>query len=101
MRVLPPLHRPSTSAPATRSLATSVRVQQGDVVKTGADGSVGITMSDNSLLSAGPNSVLALDQYAFDTTTNPSRVDAVPIPRGRGPASETPIIPGSPLPADA
>ena len=52
------------------------RVQQGDVVKTGADGSVGITMSDNSLLSAGPNSVLALDQYAFDTTTNQGRFDA-------------------------
>jgi len=53
-----------------------VRVQQGDVVKTGANGSVGITMSDNSLLSAGPNSVLALDQYAFDTTTNQGRFDA-------------------------
>ena len=52
-----------------------VRLQQGDVVKTGADGSVGITMSDNSLLSAGPNSVLALDQYAFDTTTNQGRFD--------------------------
>ena len=52
-----------------------VHVQQGDVVKTGADGSVGITMSDNSLLSAGPNSVLALDQYAFDTTTNQGRFD--------------------------
>ncbi|MGE5090228.1 MAG: FecR domain-containing protein [Candidatus Levyibacteriota bacterium] len=52
------------------------RVQQGDVVKTGANGSVGITMSDNSLLSAGPNSVLALDQYAFDTTTNQGRFDA-------------------------
>ncbi|MGC1816680.1 MAG: FecR family protein [Casimicrobiaceae bacterium] len=52
------------------------RVQQGDVVKTGADGSVGITMSDNSLLSAGPNSVLALDQYAFDTTTNQGRFEA-------------------------
>jgi hypothetical protein len=52
-----------------------VRLQQGDVVTTGADGSVGITMSDNSLLSAGPNSVLALDQYAFDTTTNQGRFD--------------------------
>ncbi len=52
------------------------RVQQGDVVKTGADGSVGITMSDDSLLSAGPNSVMALDQYAFDTTTNQGRFDA-------------------------
>jgi hypothetical protein len=53
-----------------------LRLQKGDVVTTGADGSVGITMSDNSLLSAGPNSVIALDQYAFDATTNQGRFDA-------------------------
>lgn len=52
-----------------------VRLEQGDTVKTGADGSVGITMSDNSLLSAGPNSELALDQYRFDPTTNDGRFD--------------------------
>jgi hypothetical protein len=45
-------------------------VQAGDVVTTGADGSVGITFLDNSLLSAGPNSVLAIDRFAFDTTTH-------------------------------
>ena len=45
-------------------------VQAGDVVVTGADGSVGITFLDNSLLSAGPNSVLAIDQFAFDSTTH-------------------------------
>src|SRR4029077_4017735 len=54
---------------------SGVRVEASDVVKTGADGSVGITMSDNSLLSAGPNSVLALDRYEFDTTTNQGRLD--------------------------
>ena len=47
-----------------------------DVVKTGADGSVGITMRDNSLLSAGPNSILSLDQFEFDPTTNQGRFDA-------------------------
>lgn len=47
-----------------------------DTVKTGADGSVGITMTDNSLLSAGPNSVLGLDRYEFDTTTNEGHFDA-------------------------
>ena len=45
-------------------------VQTGDVVTTGADGSVGITFLDNSLLSAGPNSVLAIDRFAFDSTTH-------------------------------
>jgi hypothetical protein len=45
-------------------------VQTGDVVVTGADGSVGISFLDNSLLSAGPNSVLAIDRFAFDSTTH-------------------------------
>ena len=49
------------------------RLQVADVVKTGADGSVGITMDDDSLLSAGPNSALSLDNYAFDSTTNQGR----------------------------
>jgi hypothetical protein len=52
------------------------RLQASDVVKTGADGSVGITMTDNSLLSAGPNSMLALDRYEFDSTTSAGRFDA-------------------------
>ena len=56
--------------------ATGTRVQAADVVRTGGDGSVGITMTDNSLLSAGPNSVLALDRYEFDSTTNEGRFDA-------------------------
>ena len=52
------------------------RLQGADVVKTGNDGSVGITMTDNSLLSAGPNSVLTLDRYEFDSTTSAGRFDA-------------------------
>ncbi len=51
------------------------RLQEGDVVKTGADGSVGITMNDDSLLSAGPGSVLALDRFAFDPPTQRGRFD--------------------------
>ena len=63
---------------AGQSLAATVgtRVQTSDVVRTGADGSVGITMTDNSLLSAGPNSALALDRYEFDSTTNQGHFDA-------------------------
>jgi hypothetical protein len=52
------------------------RLQPGDTLKTGADGSVGVTMSDNSLLSAGPNSVLVLDRYEFDSTTSQGQFDA-------------------------
>ena len=45
-------------------------VQEGDVLITGADGSAGITFKDDSLLSVGPDSVLAIDRFAFDSTTH-------------------------------
>ncbi|MGZ5049180.1 MAG: FecR family protein [Usitatibacter sp.] len=45
-------------------------LQASDVVITGADGSAGITFTDNSLVSVGPNSVFAIDKYQFDTTTH-------------------------------
>lgn len=44
-------------------------LQPADVIVTGADGSAGITFSDNSLVSVGPDSVFAIDRYAFDSTT--------------------------------
>jgi len=56
--------------------AVGTHVQASDVIRTGSDGSVGITMTDDSLLSAGPNSVLALDRYDFDSTTNAGHFDA-------------------------
>lgn len=56
--------------------AVGTRLQTADTVKTGSNGSVGITMSDDSLLSAGPNTVLSLDRYSFDPTTNQGRFDA-------------------------
>jgi len=56
--------------------SAGVRLQAADVLKTGADGSVGVTMSDNSLLSIGPNSVLSLDRYDFDSTTSQGKFDA-------------------------
>lgn len=46
------------------------KVREGDVVVTGADGSVGITFGDNSLLSIGPDSRLVIDRFAFDATTH-------------------------------
>jgi hypothetical protein len=51
-------------------------IQQSDTLITGADGSAGVTFSDNSLLSTGPNSVLVVDRYAFDSTTHAGRFDA-------------------------
>ncbi len=51
-------------------------VQQSDKVVTGADGTVGITFADNSLLSVGPDSVLAIDHYVFDSTTHAGQFDS-------------------------
>ena len=65
-RGLVEIERAGQKAPA----AIGAAVQAGDVVTTGADGSVGITFLDNSLLSAGPNSALAIDRFAFDSTTH-------------------------------
>jgi hypothetical protein len=60
------IERAGQAAPA----AVGAPVRAGDVVTTGADGSVGITFLDNSLLSAGPNTVLAIDRFAFDSATH-------------------------------
>jgi hypothetical protein len=65
------IERLGKTIPAT----VGARLQTSDIIKTGADGSVGITMDDDSLLSAGPNSALSLDQYAFDATTSQGRLD--------------------------
>jgi hypothetical protein len=37
---------------------------------------VGVTFTDNSLLSAGPGSVLVIERYAFDSTTHAGQFDA-------------------------
>jgi hypothetical protein len=51
-------------------------VRQSDKLVTGADGAVGVTFLDNSLLSAGPSTELAIDRYSFDTTTHAGHFDA-------------------------
>ena len=46
------------------------RIFSSDRVVTGADSSVGITLRDNTVLSAGPNSTVDLDKFAFNSTTH-------------------------------
>jgi len=50
-------------------------IQARDTVKTGPDGSVGITCQDDSLLSAGPNSELVIERFVFDSTTHKGEFD--------------------------
>lgn len=56
-------------------------IQASDVIVTGANGSVGLTFSDNTRVSAGPNSVLAIDRYTFDPATHAGKFDAT-VKRG-------------------
>ena len=58
-----------TASPGTR-------VQEGDVVVTGTDGSVGITFVDNTLLSVGPDSRLTIDRFTFDPVTEKGTFEA-------------------------
>ena len=52
------------------------RIFASDRIVTGADGSVGITLRDNTLLSAGPNSTVDLNKFAFNSTTHAGAIDA-------------------------
>ena len=54
---------------ARRPAPVGTRVQEGDVIATGLDGSLGIAFADDSLLSIGPNSALVIERFAFDPTT--------------------------------
>jgi hypothetical protein len=52
-----------------------------DRVVTGADGSVGITLRDETLLAVGPNSNVWLEKYAFDPTSHEGVLNAT-VKRG-------------------
>jgi hypothetical protein len=55
--------------------SVGLRLQEGDVIVTGRDGSAGVTFNDDSLLSVGPDSALSIDRFAFDSTTHAGRFD--------------------------
>lgn len=50
-------------------------VVAGDKVTTGQDGSVGITLRDNTLLSAGPKSLLVINNFTFNSSTHAGNLD--------------------------
>src|SRR5688572_17778562 len=60
------IERAGSRSPA----AVGAGLRASDVIVTGADGSAGITFTDNSLVSVGPNSVFAIEKYSFDSTTH-------------------------------
>ena len=61
--------------------AAGLALQTGDEVRTGAASSVGITLRDNTILSAGPNSTLQIDKYSFDPKTQKGSLETT-VKRG-------------------
>jgi len=70
-------------------------VQASDVITTGADGSAGITFTDNSLVSVGPNTVFAIDKYRFDSTTHAGEFEGS-LKKGRLAAISGKMVKASP-----
>lgn len=58
------------------ALGVGTPILSRDRVVTGTDGSVGITLRDNTVLSAGPNSTVDLNKFAFNSTTHAGTIDA-------------------------
>lgn len=65
------IERAGKSAPATLGAS----VYQTDTIVTGKDGSIGLLFDDDSRLSAGPNSTLALDKFSFDPVSHDGNFD--------------------------
>ncbi len=51
-------------------LKVGAPVYVGDRIRTAADGAVGITLSDDTLLTAGPRSTLLINEFQFNSTTH-------------------------------
>lgn len=55
--------------------AVGMPVHQKDRIVTGRDGSIGLTLADDAMLSAGPDSVLELEAFHFDPGTHAGRLE--------------------------
>lgn len=65
-----------TSRGQTIDAAVGQAVVLGAVLRTGAQGSMGVTLSDNTVLSFGPNSEFTLDEYEFEPASEALRLSA-------------------------
>jgi len=50
----------------TKDVVASMEIKMGDVLKTGGDGSVGLIFSDDTIISMGPRTELAVEEYLFE-----------------------------------
>jgi hypothetical protein len=57
-------------------LAVGDPLYAGDHIVTAADGSIGMTLRDDTLLSLGPKASFVLEQYQFDPSNNSGKIIA-------------------------
>lgn len=65
-----------TSRGQTIDARAGQAVVLGAVLRTGAQGSMGVTLSDNTVMSFGPNSEFTLDEYQFEPAREELRLSA-------------------------
>ena len=66
------VEREGKSIPA----APGMHVRASDKLVTGADGAVGVTVLDNTMISAGPSTVFEIERYRFNSTTHDGEFEA-------------------------
>jgi hypothetical protein len=64
-----------------QAVVMGAKVFTSDRIVTGADATVGIMLRDSTMLSAGPNTELLMNKFAFNSTTNAGSIDAT-VKRG-------------------
>ncbi|HSW15338.1 MAG TPA: FecR domain-containing protein [Solimonas sp.] len=69
-------------AGATLPASVGMALYATDTVVTGSGGSAGITFDDNTLMSLGPASRLAINQFRFNSTTHEGRFEST-LSKGR------------------
>ncbi|MFL9813504.1 FecR domain-containing protein [Stutzerimonas sp. VN223-3] len=65
-----------TSRGQTIDARAGQAVVLGAILRTGAQGSMGVTLSDNTVMSFGPNSEFTLDEYQFEPAREELRLSA-------------------------
>lgn len=66
----------------TLPVVVGMSLHQADTLVTGRDGSAGVTFEDNSLMSLGASTRLAIDRFQFDRTTHAGRFETT-LGKGR------------------
>ncbi|HQC81461.1 MAG TPA: FecR domain-containing protein [Accumulibacter sp.] len=68
----------ATSATLDKAVAARVGapVYLGNVLRTGAKGTLGVTFKDETVMSFGPNTEITVDEYLYDPAVNKLRMNA-------------------------